>query len=204
MGSVATSHENLRLMSRRNWIILGTAAALIPLFALLAWASTQQRGQPAGAGINQQFGEINVERVPAPDFTLDLLNGETIRLSDLRGEVVMIDFWASWCTPCRQESSALNRAYAAYADRPVEFVGVNVWDTENSAELFLVEFGVDYPAGVDGPGDIALNYGVRGIPEKFFVDANGVIRHKYVGPMPEDVLRAALDNLLAEVESDGG
>jgi len=187
-------------MSRRNWIILGTAAALIPLFALLAWAASQQRGQPPGTGINQQFGEIRVERSQAEDFELQLLNGGVVQLSDLRGKVVMVDFWASWCAPCRQESAALNRAYAAYADRPVEFVGVNVWDTETAAELFLVEFGVEYPAGVDSNGDIALNYGVRGIPEKFFVDANGVIRHKYVGPMPEDILRETLDTLLAEAE----
>ena len=192
-------------MSRRNWIILGTAAALIPLFALLAWAATQQRGQPVGAGINQQFGEIRIDNSAAADFTLPLLNGsDAVTLVDLRGKVVMIDFWASWCAPCRQESGILNRAYEAYAGRPIEFVGVNVWDTENSAELFLVEFGVAYPVGVDSTGDIALNYGVRGIPEKFFVDANGIIRHKYVGPMPEDVLRATLDSLLAEAEPSGG
>ena len=192
-------------MSRRNWIILGTAAALIPLFALLAWAATQQRGQPAGAGINQQFGEVRVEQSAAADFALTLINGselqgDALRLSDLRGKVTLVDFWASWCAPCRQESAALNRAYAAYQGRPVEFVGINIWDTEAGAELFLVEFGVEYPAGVDAGGGIALNYGVRGIPEKFFIDANGVIRRKYVGPMPEDVLRAALDELLAEVE----
>ena len=190
-------------MSRRGWLILGAAAALIPLFALLAWAAAQQRGQPAGAGINARFGEIPVASAPAGDFALELHNGATIRLADLRGQVVMIDFWASWCAPCRQEAATLNRVYTAYSDRPVEFIGVNIWDTPDAAELFRAEFGVPYPTGPDEDGGVVINYGVRGIPEKFFIDAGGVIRHKYVGPMPERVLRAALDDLLSEIDADG-
>ena len=186
-------------MSRRSWIILGPTTALVLLFALLAWATTQQRGQPAGAGINQQFGEARVEESAAGDFTLERFDGGTLRLSDLRGKVAMVDFWASWCGPCRQEAAGLNRVYADYEGRPVEFVGVNIWDTEGGAELFLAEFGVAYPVGRDADGAIALDYGVRGIPEKFFIDAGGVIRHKYVGPMPEEVLRATLEELLEEV-----
>ena len=98
----------------------------------------------------------------------------------------------------------LNRIYAAYADHPVEFVGVNIWDTPDAAAIFLVEFGVAYPTGPDEDGATALNYGVRGIPEKFFIDAEGVIRRKYVGPMPENVLRSTLDGLLAEAARAGG
>ena len=190
-------------MSRRGWIMLGTAVALVPLFALLAWAAVQQKGQPAGAGINAQFGEVRVAETRAADFALPMADGGTLRLSDLNGKVVMVDFWASWCAPCRQEAATLNRIHAGYADRPVEFVGVNIWDTPDAAARFLVEFGVGYPTGTDADGSIALNYGVRGIPEKFFIDANGVIRRKYVGPMPEEVLRDTLDGLLAEATRNG-
>ena len=189
-------------MSGRSWILLGTAVVLVPLFALFAWAALQQRGLPAGAGINQDFGQVAVDSSAAADFALEVQAGNRLQLSNLKGKVVMVDFWASWCGPCRQESAVLNRVYESYAGLPVEFVGVNIWDTTEAAELFLVEFAVAYPTGVDAAGQIALNYGVRGIPEKFFIDANGIIRQKYVGPMPEDVLRSALDDLLAEI--DGG
>lgn len=191
-------------MNRRGWIMLGTAVVLIPLFALLAWAAVRQQGAPSGAGINAQFGEVRVPEARAADFALQTADGDTLRLSDFRGKVVMVDFWASWCGPCRQEAATLNRIYSAYAGTPVEFVGVNVWDTPDAAEVFLVEFGVAYPTGVDADGGIALEYGVRGIPEKFFIDADGVVQRKYVGPMPEDVLRGALDELLAQASAQGG
>ena len=190
-------------MSRRNWILLGVVAALAPLFALLVWAAVQQRGQPAGTGINQDFGQVDVAAAPAADFALPLPDGGTLRLSELEGKVVLVDFWASWCGPCRQEAAALNRVYSSYSGRPVQFVGVNIWDTDEAAAQFIAEFGVPYPTGVDASDSIALDYGVRGIPEKFFIDADGIIQRKYVGPMPESELIAALEGLLANPETGG-
>ena len=201
MGRVAATVRRRGLMSVRGWTILGVAAVLAPLLMLLAWAAVRQQGQPAGAGINTQFGEVRVQETPAADFELRLHDGGTLRLSDLEGKVVVVDFWASWCTPCRQEAALINRVYAGYSGRPVEFVGVNIWDGEDAARVFLVEFGVAYPTGADPNGDIALDYGVRGIPEKYFLDGNGVVRRKYAGPMPEDVLRSTLDALLEEVKT---
>jgi cytochrome c biogenesis protein CcmG/thiol:disulfide interchange protein DsbE len=86
----------------------------------------------------------------------------------------------------------------------VEFVGVNIWDQENNARSYLEDFDVPYPNGIDASGVIAINYGVRGIPEKFFIDRDGVIRQKFVGPMHADKLRETLDELLASDDPPAG
>ncbi len=109
----------------------------------------------------------------------------------------MVDFWASWCTPCRQEAPVLSQVYLEYAGQPVEFIGVNIWDRNQDALDFLEAFQTTYPNGVDEAGSIAIDYGVRGIPEKYFIDQDGVVRQKFVGPMQAGDLRAAIDGLLS-------
>ena len=125
-----------------------------------------------------------------------LFGGGETTSGQLRGQVVMLDFWASWCPPCRDEAPVLAQVYDEYQDRGVEFVGFNLWDNAGDAELFLQQQGHEYPNGIDEGGKIAISYGVRGIPEKFFLDREGRIVRKFSGPMEPDLLRQILDTLL--------
>ena len=194
-------------MGLRGWVFLGVAVPVLGLLGLLAWASLGDEG-PTGIGVNREFGRVAWEPSPAADFRLELpgntgrlppgsVNGISLSLSDLSGKVVLVDFWASWCAPCRQEAPTLGQVYREYAGQPVEFVGVNIWDRPGDAQQYLETFNLPYPNGIDAGGTIAIDYGVKGIPEKFFVDRQGIVQRKYVGPIPPDVLRATLDELLA-------
>lgn len=178
--------------------LLIAAAVFVPLvglFALLAWALVESGGQPAGVAINTQFGEVAVEEGPARDFTLTLFDGETLRLSELRGKVVLIDFWTSWCPPCRREAPTLADAYRRFQGAGVEFVGVAVWDSEEESSRFVREHDVGYPNGLDSKGTIAIDYGLTGIPEKYIVDREGRLVRKFVGPIEPDRLEALLIEL---------
>ena len=184
------------VLNKRGWLLLGAAIPLLALLALLGWAAAKSGGTAAGFGVNQEFGQIQVSPEPARKFSLELLDGAAVSLADLRGKVVMLDFWASWCAPCRHEAPDLVEVYHGYAGRPVQFIGVDIWDRRKDAIDHVERFGVTYPNGVDEEGTIAINYGVRGIPEKFLIDKQGVIVRKFVGPVNAETLRSALDELL--------
>jgi cytochrome c biogenesis protein CcmG/thiol:disulfide interchange protein DsbE len=169
---------------------------VLGLLGLLAWASLGSG--PGGFGINQDFGQVDVDVNTAAPFTVELMDGGKLELAELRGKVVLVDFWASWCTPCRQEAPVLKQVYQEYADRPVEFVGVNIWDRREDANQYARDFAVPYPNGVDESGAVAIDYGVRGIPEKFFIGRDGLVRRKFIGPMQADALRDVLNELLSE------
>ncbi len=183
-------------MSKRGWIILGGGVPILALIALLAWASVRSGGNPGGLAVNSNLVEAEVEAGAARDFELELLGGGTLKLSDLRGKVVMVDFWASWCPPCRVEAPALVKVYQEFQGQPVEFVGVALWDNVGDAEVYLQQEGVTYPNGFDGSGAIAIDYGVRGIPEKYFIGRDGVLVKKLIGPLTETVLRDTINELL--------
>lgn len=184
-------------MNKRS-VILGVSFLTLAAFiSLLGWAITHSKGVPGSLGINKVFGEVSIQERPAPDFTLQLIGGGSVTLGNLKGNVIVLDFWSSWCPPCRKEAPILAKVYSEYRDKGVEFIGISIWDRLRDAEDYVREFRLTYPSGVDSNGTILMDYGVRGIPEKFFIDSEGQIIAKYVGPSSVGDLQATLDNILS-------
>jgi cytochrome c biogenesis protein CcmG/thiol:disulfide interchange protein DsbE len=181
---------------RRTLVILAVAVPVLAFLAILAWASATSGPARGGLAVNERTIELTADGEVAPSFRVSLVSGGEIGSADLRGKVVMLDFWASWCPPCRDEAPTLAQVYGEYRDRGVEFVGINLWDNAGDAQVFLQQQGHEYPNGVDDGGKIAISYGVRGIPEKFFIDADGRIVRKFSGPVGLERLREILDSML--------
>jgi cytochrome c biogenesis protein CcmG/thiol:disulfide interchange protein DsbE len=199
LGEVSpASTTELRAQTRkRNLIIIAAAVPLAALFAILGWALSSTGGTPGGLGVNTSFGEVSIAQEPAEDFVMESLTGGTVSLPALQGKVVVVDFWASWCRPCRVEAATLAQVYREYQGRDVEFVGMAIWDNLAGVKGHIREFDVPYPTVIDGNGKIAIEYGVAGIPEKFFIDSQGMVVRKFIGPIDADSLRDTLDGLLA-------
>jgi cytochrome c biogenesis protein CcmG/thiol:disulfide interchange protein DsbE len=177
-------------------------AWVIALAALLWLAAIQLRG---GADrVASSFGVANYRAQavavdePAPDFELPLLSGGgTLRLSDLRGRVVVLNFWASWCSPCRLEAPDLQAASVDYRARGVRFVGVDEVDDRFAARAFLEEFSITYPSVFDPSGSLADDYGFIGLPATYVIDERGTIAFRFQGFLDGPTLRSALDDVLA-------
>ncbi len=136
----------------------------------------------------------------APDFELPSLSGPVYRSGDLRGKPVLINFWASWCPPCRQEMPALQSVYAQYQDQGLQVLAVNVTDQDDPASVaqFAEEFDLTFPVLMDADGQVGRRYQVQALPTSFLVGSDGVIRQVYVGgPLDESLLRAQVMALLA-------
>lgn len=131
----------------------------------------------------------------APPFTVELFDGKKVTLSDLRGKTVFVNFWASWCLPCREEARDLEAAwhgYQASQNNDVVFLGINIQDKKKNALGFIKEFGITFANGRDADGRISVDYGVWGIPEAFFIGPDGIITYKHVGALPWPILSAKL------------
>ncbi len=133
---------------------------------------------------------------PAPDFTLSTYDGQTISLSALRGQVVIINFWASWCDHCAEEAADLERAWLAYKDKGVSFVGVDSDDRDAQARKFIEQHRVTDPTGPDPAGQISKDYAIEGLPQTFFIDPQGQIVFIAVGPLSYDDLRAEIESVM--------
>ena len=139
-------------------------------------------------------------------FTLPLYSGyeldgkKEIKLEDLRGKVVVLNFWASWCKPCEQEAAEMEKAWQEYAPTgEVVFLGADYVDTEPNARVYLKKFGITYANGPDLATKISQYFRIKGVPETYFIDKEGVLQHVQVGPFTSvDQIRAQIDALLEE------
>lgn len=139
---------------------------------------------------------ITMVNRPAPDFTLTTFKGTTISLEGLKGKPIVINFWASWCPPCRIEAPLLERTWRAYKNRDVVFVGVDVQDREEDALNYIREFDITYPNGPDPTGEISIDYGVSGLPVTFFVSKKGEIVRRWVGAIERSVLISSIEEIM--------
>lgn len=165
-------------------VLVGGLAVTLPLTAVLALGFGQDPRDFASPLIGKA----------APDFSLSTLDGTAVRLADLEGKPAVLNFWATWCVPCRQEHATLLAA-AERADGEVAFYGIVYQDEPATIRAWLDRHGNGYPTLVDEGGRAAIAFGVYGVPETYLLDAEGLIRHKFVGPVEPGALRTALEAL---------
>lgn len=170
----------------RHWLITLPAYGLVTgLLLLLGWGLVKVNSGQVDNGM-------------APDFTLTSFEGETITLSELRGQVVIINFWASWCPPCREEAAYLEATWRKYKDQGVVFIGVDYADTESKALAYIDEFDITYFNGPDIGTRISQTYRMDGVPETYYVAKNGELRGVKIGPLAPPELDGKIEELLAE------
>lgn len=123
---------------------------------------------------------------PAPDFSLTDTKGKVWTLSDLRGKVVFVNFWATWCPPCREEMPSMQALYSSMPNEKFEMLAILNNDDPLLAETLVARIGGTFPVLNDPDSSIATAYGLTGVPETFIIDTNGILREKFIGPRPWD------------------
>jgi cytochrome c biogenesis protein CcmG/thiol:disulfide interchange protein DsbE len=177
----------------------------VPIWAqIIIWTFLVGLLAIVAVGLNRaQQGTVQPGHV-IDNFTLPLFSGyeyegkNEVSMADLRGNVVVINFWASWCKPCEQEAAELQKAWMEYEPTgQVIFLGADYVDTEPEARVYLRKFGITYPNGPDLATRISQYFRIKGVPETYFIDKNGVLRYVQVGPFSSvEQIRGQIDPLL--------
>jgi peroxiredoxin len=156
------------------------------------------RSPVPGLNIGDAAPELIVTRDDGTTFQLSDLQGQPIRLADLRGKVVWLNFWASWCPPCQSETPLLRKMDEAYRSRGLALVGVQVQQTVDDGQRYASTYSLGYRIGADVSGDVFHEYRVFALPTQFFIDTNGLIRAIVNGPETEQSARNLIEALLPQ------
>jgi cytochrome c biogenesis protein CcmG/thiol:disulfide interchange protein DsbE len=139
-----------------------------------------------------------VQNGAAPDITFTQFDGKQFKLSEQRGKVVVLNIWASWCEPCKEEAAILENAWRDYRDRGVLFLGADYVDTDAPALAFVKQYNITYPNGPDVGSNIYRSFRARGVPETYVIGRQGTVEKLFVGPVTDAALRASLDDQLTK------
>jgi len=186
--------------------MIGLLIAAVLVIILAVWAVFDS--QKEDRALNKMALGSNVDFLPtdeglargelAPDFELTTLKGEEMRLSDYRGKAVILNFWATWCPPCRAEMPHMQTFYEKQQENDVEVVAVNLTTEDRGMteiENFVAEFGLSFPIPMDVDGDIGALYQAFSIPTSYIIDREGRVLHKIVGPMDEEMMNGFIDEI---------
>lgn len=189
-----------------NWKRSAIAvAASLPVIALFAFGFTRSPSDIPSPLPGRQAPPFDLAVMTAGEGSHARTPGDTLRLRDLAGKVVVVNFWASWCLPCRTEHEALSEAARFYSDKPTQFIGVLYNDDQDAGKRWISEMGgMSYPAALDFESRTAIDYGLYGVPETFIIDPTGKVAYKHLGPVTAPVLRRVIDSVLVSSGLAGG
>jgi thiol-disulfide isomerase/thioredoxin len=152
---------------------------------LLAGCTKAKAETPAADAVLLSFAEAGLatfkKSVPSADFTLSLLDGGTVRLHDLKGHFVLLNFWATWCPPCRSEIPSMEALYRRFRDEGLKFVAVDIQEKKDGVAAFATQFDMSFPVALDAKGQVGMQYGIQSIPTTFLIDKVGNIIAQAIG-----------------------
>ena len=183
---------------KKNWIGIIILIAIIG-YGIYDYYGSRGDEKEAAALVDLANVEKGIKKGQLPlDFTLNDLEGNPVSLSDFRGKTIFVNFWATWCPPCRAEMPHMEKIYNEYKDEDVVFLAVNLTQTEKSTEVisqFVKDYGLTFPVVLDEKGDAMVDYEIVAYPTTYVLDKQGIIREKFQGAIDYNIMKKTISKL---------